>query len=1097
MPLNMKRIKYVLMLASLLLLSCEKEWEEVVDNDIQDTTEEQVPGQEENGNPQGTEGLTLSFQAQMSEADLVSKTSIDEAGKVEWEPGDAVRIWWSDDDYATTTALDSGERTTFSDVVVGSAANYYAVYPDSDQTLTTSSSKIKVDIPSEQDGSFASANYIVGRTLSGGTTFYCYYACSIIKFNIVRSDITEVTIRSADGSAISGSVTADFSSVLSEEDTPAFSTFDTSDELTVAISGAGTYYAAILPGKSIAGGLLFRAKTSDYLPAAATGLNQASVRGKLKNYTVSGGMDSKVVTDWYVSASGAGSKNGKSAANAFDEEAFRNFIGSRASDAEASRSQAFRLYGSTIHVSGTVPVSKLITVSFADGAYEKQVAFTLDGGTLSGGDSNSILSVGRLAGVTLSDMTLSGGNAGSEEGGALRINSASASVDATNCTFSGNAALEGGAVYISSGTLTATGSTFSGNNATNTYNYHGGGAIKTGGASAVAELHNCTFTSNTTSGGGGAVCSRAGAIHATKCTFSDNSAGAFGGALNAEGSDAVIYISKCKLSGNSSGSWGSSVAIGDNASFAANGSIFYGNSCSGSNDAGLFLKGNTLLTGNTIIENVSSKAALHLAGTASSRLASNIIIGKDEADMAVYMDGTTHAAYSYGGNFFGRISGASLSACQAFNKDISDIYNWKYSEFSGASWNPSTLVFSWTNGSVYGYYPAKQAVVNTAVSIYGGGFSAWATGIDAYAFTKDISGHAKTQTGLRPGAWEGSNNAMSSSSKKLSIGHLLAYYQWGTSSTGVLVMAHRCHINSQDQTENSISAGRQALAAGADILEVDPRPTSDGKYVLCHDKKIEDYVNTTSSLDKVSEMKLSKIQTYQLVNRRYFGSSSRFLRGTGETIPTLAEFLAGMPSVRSYYINIDLGKIISENDSYLSYIHDIADIVNAAGMMEHAMFYVDKLNAENGQDNLTSLRNSFASWGYPHACIYSYPYGSSSASSANYKWAVSFPQDVYAVQATYSPGASPHNLIYTVQDGMVGSVNMLNTLVSTIPEYSLDSSQLDELLSGLPYCHIIQTDTPAELVTALAAKGLRVSRYEDELDMGSGFDGYTPGNYNW
>ena len=62
---------------------------------------------------------------------------------------------------------------------------------------------------------------------------------------------------------------------------------------------------------------------------------------------------------------------------------------------------------------------------------------------------------------------------------------------------------------------------------------------------------------------------------------------------------------------------------------------------------------------------------------------------------------------------------------------------------------------------------------------------------------------------------------------------------------------------------------------------------------------------------------------------------------------------------------------------------------------------------------------------------------------------------------------------------------------------SLDSSQLDELLSTQPYCHIIQTDNPAEVVTALSAKGLRVSQYEDEFKSGSGFDGYNTGNYDW
>lgn len=1093
-----RRLIYTLMAMLLALVACDKE------KDVPVETPDENQGEEHN--PQGQEVVpgedgmvTMSFSAALEDPATI-KTTIDESGKVEWVAGDNVKVIWSDSGSATMTALTGGVTTSFSDVSVGVADYYYAVYPSADYSLNTASSSLSVTIPQSQDGSFQSANYIVGRTLAGGTNLKFYYASSVVKFNISRSDITSVTLRSADGSAIAGSVSADFSAVSSVEDVPTFSVTDGSDEITVPVSGAGTYYAAILPGKAIAGGLLFRASTdSDYLPAAATGQNQASVRGKIKDYTVSGGMDSKIVTDWYVSATGAGSKSGKSLANAFDEASFRSFLASRSSDSAASRSQAFRLYGSTIHVNGTVSVAELIPVSFASGAYEKPVEFTVDGGTLSGGGASSILSIGSGAYVHLSGLTLSGGNAGSEMGGALRIVAATASVDASNCTFSGSEALEGGAVYISSGTLTATDCTFSGNNATVAYNYHGGGAMKLGGASAVAELHRCTFTSNSTDGGGGAVCTSAGAIHATKCTFDGNSAGKYGGALNAEGGNAVIFLSKCKLSGNTSGGWGMTTAIGDDATFAANGSIFYGNSCSGSNDAGFFMKGNTLLTGNTIIEDVSNKAVLHLAGTASTILANNIIIGKDEADMAVYMDVTTHTATSYGGNFVGRIAGASLQACQAFNKNISDIYNWKYKEFSGATWNAETLVFSWTNASVYGFYPAKQAAVTTALSIFGGGFSSWATDIDAYAFTKDISGHLRTQTGLRPGAWEGNNNAMSSSSKKISLNHLLAYYQWGTSSTGVLVMAHRCHINSQDQTENSVSAGRQALAAGADILEIDPRPTKDGHYILCHDKKIENFVNNSFlfGCDKVSDMTLSKIQSYQLVNRKWFGETMRYNHGTGEKIPTLEEFFAGMPSARSYYVCLDLNKIIDENDDYLNRIHEVVDIVNAAGMLEHAMFSVGKYNAENGEDKLTSLRNSFASWGYPDACIYSYPYGSSAESSANYKWAVSFPQSIYPVQATYSPGSSPHNLIYTVRDGMIGSVNMLHTLNSAIPEYSLDASQLDELLAGFPYCHIIHTDTPSELVSALTAKGLRVSRYEDELDVNTGFDGYNPDDYNW
>lgn len=166
-------------------------------------------------------------------------------------------------------------------------------------------------------------------------------------------------------------------------------------------------------------------------------------------------------------------------------------------------------------------------------------------------------------------------------------------------------------------------------------------------------------------------------------------------------------------------------------------------------------------------------------------------------------------------------------------------------------------------------------------------------------------------------------------------------------------------------------------------------------------------------------------------------------------------------------------------------------------MMDHALFYVHKCGAGEGEDKITSLQASFASWGYPQASIYFYPYGNSPATDRNYEWALGFPQYVYSAQASYSPGASPHNLRYVAEDGVVGSVNMLNTLNGNIPEYGIYESQLNELLNGFPYCHIINTDNPAELVSLLTAKGMRPSRYEDPLNAGSTFDGYQDNGYNW
>src|SRR5690349_5804539 len=63
----------------------------------------------------------------------------------------------------------------------------------------------------------------------------------------------------------------------------------------------------------------------------------------------------------------------------------------------------------------------------------------------------------------------------------------------------------------------------------------------------------------------------------------------------------------------------------------------------------------------------------------------------------------------------------------------------------------------------------------------------------------------------------------------------------------VLVAAHRsAHLV---HPENSLAAIRDAIAIGADIIEVDVRKTKDGVYVLLHDEKID---RTTTAKGAVS-----------------------------------------------------------------------------------------------------------------------------------------------------------------------------------------------------------------------------------------------------
>ncbi|HEX8465174.1 MAG TPA: hypothetical protein VF627_11205, partial [Abditibacterium sp.] len=82
---------------------------------------------------------------------------------------------------------------------------------------------------------------------------------------------------------------------------------------------------------------------------------------------------------------------------------------------------------------------------------------------ISGNGASRVFSVGANTNVTLTGLTITGGNASGNGGGGIN-NSGTVLVDA--CTFSGNSAAEGGAIFSGSTLLTIRNCTLSGNTAT-------------------------------------------------------------------------------------------------------------------------------------------------------------------------------------------------------------------------------------------------------------------------------------------------------------------------------------------------------------------------------------------------------------------------------------------------------------------------------------------------------------------------------------------------------------------------------------------------------------------------------------------------------
>jgi len=81
--------------------------------------------------------------------------------------------------------------------------------------------------------------------------------------------------------------------------------------------------------------------------------------------------------------------------------------------------------------------------------------------------------------------------------------------------------------------------------------------------------------------------------------------------------------------------------------------------------------------------------------------------------------------------------------------------------------------------------------------------------------------------------------------------------------------------------ENSLLAFRNAIALGADFLEVDAHPSRDGELVVIHDPTLD---RTTTGAGAVRDRTLAELRALRLKDRDG--------KATDETIPTLDEVLA-------------------------------------------------------------------------------------------------------------------------------------------------------------------------------------------------------------
>lgn len=550
--------KTALIMAAMLsaAVSCTKEQ---IHEEKSDKPEIEAPGESKGSIP-------MEFTAV---SDL-TRTSIGElnGGKreISWVKDDEIKIIYNNK--STTAKAETTGASTIFKANVDEAPAYYAVYPSSAATVAEDGSW-KVAIPAKQDvsGGFGSAHYAAAVAKDGNLAFR--NLCGWLRFTIADPSIKSVLIRGNGEQFLAGNLAVTFD----EEGNIASKTVSNGNSrIIVNVNGAGEYYVAVLPDVNLENGVGFRFYTSNEIVsenAIETGVFSSKAlsveQGKIVNL---GGLDSRIVTDWWISPSGTG--DGKSADSPAAGVEFLRAKLAQDVTSDKTRNGLAKGYG-----------CMGITIHAAAGEYDfagQEINVTWPGHTSSVGTtilgaegtifkntgSSRFFKIGKSVDLKFENITFDGGNAGTENGGAIWQNDATAILAFKNCAFKNNKANNGGAIYMAGSNMTSESTSFSDNTATTA-----AGAVGIAGTAELVSFTDCDFTSNTAGKHGGALQNYGGEktrLTVTGGTFSNNKTtdGSVGGgaAITFRGEKpSITIIDGVTFSGNSAGCQGGAVRV--------------------------------------------------------------------------------------------------------------------------------------------------------------------------------------------------------------------------------------------------------------------------------------------------------------------------------------------------------------------------------------------------------------------------------------------------------------------------------------------------------------------------------------------------------
>lgn len=514
----MNRFFTILSMAAVVFAACDKENE--------------TPGQKID--PAELVEVTFDVSAKKSTISDVekasTKTEIKDNGTVLWSVGDKVSVF-----YEVNGEIGSSESETLTAENIeadGSASitvkvpaaftlaqfegtrSLTAVYPF-DASAAYVDGKINVSAPKIQDGTFAHASLSVAEW-NGTNSLKFENQCGLLRIEAVDAAVSKITLKSADA-----------------------------DIVTLNVSGAGTYYAAVAPSTLEGFSVVLTDADGEELAKKVTAKSLVVEKGHVLPLGKVVGFDDR----FYVSAAAKGRKDGSN---------WDNAAGLTELKALLAKGAVMNVYMSA----GTYSVENAL-VSETEGA-----DFSVYGGYPAGAKGASLKARDAKANATIFDgggksqiwltkkgnvlfdgLTFQNGFSAKDNGGALVFNGTGVTGKVVDCSFIGNKVTEGnnntkglsgGAIRVGEATVMVENCSFSKNYGRN------GGSLYTDHAKANLTVKGCIFTEDYTYNTGGSINNSNGTQTIEDCTFTRcyNQVGT-GGAIHINGASAVQTLKNC------------------------------------------------------------------------------------------------------------------------------------------------------------------------------------------------------------------------------------------------------------------------------------------------------------------------------------------------------------------------------------------------------------------------------------------------------------------------------------------------------------------------------------------------------------------------